>query len=179
MLGFQGDSFLLAFHEAIDAFSFALDLQEALNHAPWPRNILRTLWCCEDRSGRRGLRVKISIIEGVVESRRNAVTARTEYSGPTMDTVRSLEKYTLGGQILTTFETWRAVIHLSGSHLGSPQVAHLGSFALDQKRGQLTTKRILELAPRPLPILGKAPPEYPRATKRATSKRESSLNRNQ
>lgn len=145
----EGDAFFLAFHKGVEACGFALDLQRALNEAPWRKDILCTPWTCEDRSGRKGLRVKVAIHQGAVESRRNYVTGRTEYFGSTMDIAKGLEKLAIGGQTLLTSETWSGIFHLADTHLNSPRVTDIGNHVVGEVKGKRDTvsKRILELAP--------------------------------
>jgi class 3 adenylate cyclase len=146
----QGDAFFLAFQETVDAYAFALNFQKALHEADWSRDILSLPWSCQDASGRRGLRVKVAVHHGPVQTRKNAVTARTEYSGPTMDIARSLENMTQGGQILTTAETWSSVFHLSETHLDSPVVTDRGSQTIGKNskgKNDGLSKRLLDLTP--------------------------------
>lgn len=71
----EGDSFQLCFHEASDAVAFALTLQEKLNDATWSDEILVLT---QNDDERRGLRARVAISMGQVESMPNAVTQRTQ-----------------------------------------------------------------------------------------------------
>ena len=66
----EGDAFMGAFHDPIDAIGWALHVQLALLEAPWPSELLQQpqakLETCKD--GKllfRGLRVKMAINTGV------------------------------------------------------------------------------------------------------------------
>lgn len=115
----EGDAFFLAFSEPCDALAFALDLQVALNKANWSEEILSNQWGCDDGE-RRGLKVRVSIHMGPVETMKNPVTGRTEYDGEGMAVAQAVEKMTRGGQILCTMDTWSAAFHLADAKLGSP-----------------------------------------------------------
>ena len=66
----EGDAFMVAFHDPIDAIGWALHVQLALLEAPWPSELLQQppakLETCKD--GKllfRGLRVRMAINTGV------------------------------------------------------------------------------------------------------------------
>jgi class 3 adenylate cyclase len=165
----EGDSFLLAFHDAVDAFGFSLTLQEELNTAPWSSDILALPAAAavavegnhphhHDHPPHyyfRGLRVRIGVHMGPVTVGQNSVTARTEYSGLALDLTRAVEGMAHGGQILTTLETWNVASILAESKLNGHQVMDLGMHVVQQGRSPsdgVTSKRILQLVPTTLAV---------------------------
>lgn len=152
----EGDAFFLAFSEPSDALAFAIKLQVALNEAPWSKEILATRWAGDDGE-RRGLRVRVSIHRGPVETMKNPVTRRTDYFGEGMGVTEELEKFTRGGQILTTADTWNAAFHLADAKLGSPQVSEFHKPLVLSEKGMDDSssarshqKRVIEITPRSL-----------------------------
>jgi class 3 adenylate cyclase len=116
----EGDAFHIAFHDAVDATSFALEVQKELQHAQWDDEILALPDAADDGKGFRGVRVRIAIHCGDVKSQVNKVSGRREYSGQTYHITKSLEHMSHGGQVLATHDVWNAVSYLSDSKLGSP-----------------------------------------------------------
>lgn len=156
----EGDAFFLAFSEPCDALAFALDLQTALHEAPWSEEILATEWARDDGQ-RRGLRVRVSVHLGPVETLKNPVTGRTEYDGEGMDVAQEVEKMTRGGQILTSIDTWNAAFHLADVKLGSPTISeYKDSLVLTDEDADDTLnskyyKRVVELTPASMKKLSK------------------------
>jgi hypothetical protein len=79
----EGDAFHIAFHDAVDATSFALEVQQELQNAQWDDEILALLDAADDGKAFRGLRVRIAIHCGDVKSQDNKVSGRREYCGQT------------------------------------------------------------------------------------------------
>ena len=66
----EGDAFIVAFHDPIDAIGWALHVQLALLEAPWPPELLqhdkgRVETCPEGKLLFRGLRVRVAINTGI------------------------------------------------------------------------------------------------------------------
>ena len=66
----EGDAFIVAFHEPLDAIGWALHVQLALLEAPWPQELLshpvaRLDTCPEGKLLFRGLRVRMAINTGI------------------------------------------------------------------------------------------------------------------
>lgn len=66
----EGDAFIVAFHDPIDAIGWALHVQLALLEAPWPPELLqhqnaRVATCPEGKLLFRGLRVRVAINTGI------------------------------------------------------------------------------------------------------------------
>lgn len=169
----EGDAFFLAFSEPCDAVAFALDLQMSLYEAQWSNEILRTKWACDDAE-RRGLRVRVSVHMGQVETRKNPVTGRTEYHGDGMDVAQEVEKMTKGGQILTTFDTWSAVFPVADVKLGSPSVSQLDrplvltETEMDGSTHSQFYKRVVELTPSSMKKLKRADKKAKRHIRRGS-----------
>lgn len=169
----EGDAFFLAFSEPCDAVAFALDLQTSLYEAQWSNEILRTKWASYDGE-RRGLRVRVSIHMGQVETLENPVTGRTEYHGVGMDVAQEVEKMAKGGQILTTFDTWNAVFPVADVKLGSPRVSQLELplvLTEAEMAGSSSSqfyKRIVELTPASMKKLTRAEEQAKEHTRRGS-----------
>jgi class 3 adenylate cyclase len=149
----EGDAFHIAFHDAVDATSFALEVQKELQHAQWDDEILALPDAADDGKGFRGVRVRIAIHCGDVKSQVNKVSGRREYSGQTYHITKSLEHMSHGGQVLATHDVWNAVSYLSDSKLGSPQVIDLGTHVLWTSKSQregVIAKGVVELVPKEL-----------------------------
>lgn len=146
----EGDAFTLAFHDPVDAFGFALKAQKALFDAQWPVALLKQPNAMEEAGAFRGLRVRMAIHHGCVESSECEDTDRIKYTGETMNLAKSLITMAQGGQILSSAETWEVAYYFMGSVLGYPQVLDLGSHVV--RKGKtfkdgLITKRIIQLVP--------------------------------
>ena len=66
----EGDAFIVAFHDPIDAIGWALHVQLALLEAPWPPELLqhhkaRVETCPDGKLLFRGLRVRVAINTGI------------------------------------------------------------------------------------------------------------------
>ena len=66
----EGDAFIVAFHDPIDAIGWALHVQLALLEAPWPSEMLqhekaRVETCPDGKLLFRGLRVRVAINTGI------------------------------------------------------------------------------------------------------------------
>ena len=150
------DGYYLAFHDAVDAFGFALDLQQQLFDAEWSQDLLKLPRVCDNESGFRGLRIKMSVYMGDVTATENPETGKVEYQSPKCNTVgiaQNLFNIAYGGQILTTFDTWNVASFMAESKLEYPQVVDLGSHVI--RKGKHTnegviSQRIVQLVPESL-----------------------------
>jgi class 3 adenylate cyclase len=151
----DGDGFFVAFHDAVDAFSFALNLQQNLYNADWSEEILSCPEAHDDGNAFRGLRVKVAVHMGDVSTEQNSTTSRMEYTGDTVGITKSILSMAYGGQILTTFDTWNVASFLAESKLDSPQVVDLGVHVVRKGRCSnqgVISERILQLVPAPLAV---------------------------
>jgi len=139
----KGDAFHIAFHDAVDAVGFALDVQEELYNAPWRPEILLLPDACDDVQGYRGLRVRMAIHYGKVHTHDNPVSGRREYIGETCSIAKSLEHMSHGGQVLVTTDSWNLVSFVAETKLKSPQVVDLGMHVL--LRGNKQTEGVVAM----------------------------------
>jgi class 3 adenylate cyclase len=145
----EGDAFHVAFHDSLDAISFALKTQAELHNAPWSNDIL-SLPDAAEKDGFRGLRVRMAIHYGPAHQHTNEVSRRQEYHGETVYIAKSIEAMTQGGQILVTHDAWCGASYLADTKLGSPQVIDLGEHVLltgKTKKDGFIAKQILQLLP--------------------------------
>lgn len=148
----EGNSFYLAFADVVDAVNFCLQAQEGLQAAQWAEDILALSEACEDPSGSmRGLRVRMVVHCGEVESTKNQQSGQVEYTGDTVHVAKNLERMCHGGQILVTSDVWSIVSHLVENSLESVQVMDLGSHVIPTHSAHvhdgITTKTVLQLVP--------------------------------
>ena len=149
----QGDSFILAFHDPVDAVSFALAAQKELYQASWPQALLELPNTAIDLTkALRGLRVRMGIHQGPVSTSEHQVTGRIRYTGEVVRLTKSIEGMCHGGQILITIDAWRMSSSMIES-LGSPQVLDLGEHVLLTGaciHDGIIAKRVLQLVPKEL-----------------------------
>lgn len=117
----EGDSFTVAFHDALDAVAWALHVQEAMLEADWPEELLdqekaglvysqKKDSSIPDQLLFRGLRVRIAINTGIPAAvQRHHVTDTLEYHGQVMDLAAAIGELPAGGQILLGPQTFHSV----------------------------------------------------------------------
>jgi len=146
----EGDAFLLAFHDSVDAIEFSLRVQSELYRAPWPLALLELSEAADDpQNALRGLRVRMGIHHGPVTTSEHEVTGRIRYTGKTVRLTKSAEAMCHGGQIVLTVDAWRVASSLIES-LGTPQVLDLGEHVLMTgacMNDGIISKRLLQLVP--------------------------------
>lgn len=147
----EGDAFHMAFHDCYDAVRFALGVQVNLFEADWSDAILSLPDACVDEKNCfRGLRVRMAIHYGDVQSRNNEVSGHREYTGPTVNIAKSLEHMSHGGQILVTSEVWSVMSNFPASDMGSPQAIDLGTHVLlhgKKKNEGVVAKGVVQVLP--------------------------------
>jgi len=154
----EGDAFNLAFQHPVDALAFALQCQQKLYQADWPKGILDHPDGKDEPNLKfRGFRVRFGIHHGPTTSRIHENTGRTVYVGEGVKIAKSIEGMCHGGQILTSMETWKAVSGMAERYLGRPQVLDCGEHLLFESKvpnpdndGYTTTRysrRIMQLVP--------------------------------
>ena len=161
-IDFSKSSFNLAFQNPIDALAFALEAQVKLyNSASWPDGIANHKDAkCEPALKFHGLRVRIGMSHGPVETRPLTSNGRPQYYGETVETAKVIGNLCHGGQILTTFEMWNMVseIVIRNRCLGSPQCVDCGEHFLfetnllnerlsDKNTSKKVCKRLIQLLP--------------------------------
>mmetsp|Transcript_379 Transcript_379/g.584 ORF Transcript_379/g.584 Transcript_379/m.584 type:complete len:799 (-) Transcript_379:139-2535(-) len=154
----EGDAFNLAFQHPVDALAFALQCQQKLYQADWPKGILDHPDGKEEPNLKfRGFRVRFGIHHGPTTSRIHENTGRTVYVGEGVKIAKAIEGMCHGGQILASLETWKAVSGMAERYLGRPQVLDCGEHLLFESKvpnpdndGYTTTRysrRIMQLVP--------------------------------
>lgn len=154
----EGDAFNLAFQHPVDALAFALQCQQKLYQADWPKGILDHPDGKDEPNLKfRGFRVRFGIHHGPTTSRIHENTGRTVYVGEGVKIAKSIEGMCHGGQILASMETWKAVSGMAERYLGRPQVLDCGEHLLFESKvpnpdndGYTTTRysrRIMQLVP--------------------------------
>ena len=111
-------------------------------------------WARQDASGRRGLRVRMSIHEGPVKTMQDGCSERVAYTGEAVRVVKSLERLAVGGQIIASAET----LDSAGDLLAN--VAFYGSHTVAAKKyGKLEPilLDVAEIAPISLRLIGPPP----------------------
>ena len=149
----DGDGFGIAFHDPIDATAFSLQLQEKLYSAPWDPSIVELTGGEDPQRLFRGLRVRIALHAGSVDSHKNETTGRMEYRGSTVHIAKSIESMAHGGQILASADVWNVVSYVAVSSLAGPQVVDLGHHVLLMGKSQsegVIAKGVFQLVPKSL-----------------------------
>ena len=154
----EGDAFNVAFQHPVDALAFALQCQQKLFKADWPKGILDHPDGKDEPNLKfRGFRVRFGIHHGPTTSWIHETTGRTVYSGDAVKIAKAIEGMCHGGQILTSMETWQAVSGMAERYLGRPQILDCGEHLLFESKvpnpdnnGYTTTRyarRIMQLVP--------------------------------
>ena len=117
-----GDSFMIAFSYAPAAIAWCLDAQAALLAADWPASLLPHPEAAEilDTEGRllfRGLRVRMGVHVGPVDTQVDPATGRMHYYGPTVNRAARIEQAAHGGQVLASREAWSMAQGLAGTEM--------------------------------------------------------------
>ncbi|PNW77776.1 hypothetical protein CHLRE_10g451250v5 [Chlamydomonas reinhardtii] len=125
----EGDAFLVAFHEPVDAVRWALLLQSALLKLDWPPLLLEHSLCRprplvpvaglgKDGAGRdapllvlfKGLAVRMGIATGVPSAvREHPVTRRMQYTGAVLRLATGIAELGCGGQVLLEPMTFKGI----------------------------------------------------------------------
>lgn len=127
----EGDAFHIAFHDAVDAVAFCLDVQTELTKCDWPKAILASQHASSSTDGAwRGLRVRMGVHTGCPDSvRKHDMTGRVCYAGLSVAMAEAIQAVCHGGQILVSAETLSQMDSML-TQLGSPQVIDLGKHIL-------------------------------------------------
>lgn len=100
----EGDAFMVAFGDPLQALRFCVDVQRGLYEQPWAEELLAMPDGCE-APGFRGLRVRMGLHTGEPEPR-SAGADRVDYYGPPVNRAARVSGAGHGGQILASAETW-------------------------------------------------------------------------
>lgn len=145
----EGDAFQVAFHDALDAAHFCLDVQADLVNCQWPEETLQHPDAQESSDGAwRGLRVRMGMHSGrPLSATRHEITGRTRYAGRSVAIAKAVEEVCHGGQILMTSDSFSQINGLL-TELQSPQVMDLGEHRLQvHGKDSDVDVRILQLVP--------------------------------
>jgi len=139
----EGDSFMIAFADSVQAVAFCFDVQEDLFRHPWSPELLATPQARSD-PGFRGLRVRMGAHVGTPEAR--VTGSGADYYGPMVNRAARIAGAGHGGQILLSSEVADAVRgHLKERAKFEP----MGQFTL---RGLSGTQGIVQALPTDLAI---------------------------
>ena len=114
----EGDAFMIAFHQPIDAVRFATKTQLLLLKQKWPAQIMSHPFCATERDAAgnvifRGLRVRMGIHTGYPSCRKDDNTGIMDYFGSMVNRAARVEHAASGGQILAsarTYESCRVIL---------------------------------------------------------------------
>lgn len=110
----EGDAFMIAFSQPVQAAKFCINVQQLLERAPWPQRVTGdTTYQSLSHCGTfiRGLRVRMGIHTGPVSSHRDPTTGRMDYFGASVNRAARVSDAAHGGQILLSRATWGLVKH--------------------------------------------------------------------
>merc|ERR1712065_78621 len=101
----EGDAFMIAFHQPIDAVRFATKTQLLLLKQKWPAQIMSHPFCATERDAAgnvifRGLRVRMGIHTGYPSCWKDDNTGIMDYFGSMVNRAARVEHAASGGQIL-------------------------------------------------------------------------------
>lgn len=110
----EGDAFMIAFADPLDAFRWCVDVQRTLVSLPWPPELATLPDAAEERDASgvvffRGLRVRMGIHVGDPEAIPDPKSGRMDYFGPPVNRAARVSGAAHGGQILVSGDAWRAL----------------------------------------------------------------------
>lgn len=155
----QGDSFVLAFQNPIDAANFCIDIQGQLMEVKWDDALLRmhkSTSLVRDDSDRivfNGLRVRMGIHTGVPDfCERDATSKRMDYFGPAMNLAARVSGCGAGGQVVVSSQAMKEIRECS-EVMDKIEIKELGKFSLKgvEQQQELTQISPLALAHRTFP----------------------------
>ncbi|KJE92954.1 hypothetical protein CAOG_03826 [Capsaspora owczarzaki ATCC 30864] len=130
----EGDAFMVAFQDPVDAAAWCMAAQLELMDAEWPQVTLSFAGCGEQRTANgqlvyRGLRVRMGIHTGDVGFELDDITDRMDYYGPNVRRANRVSSLASGGQIVVSGAAWAqlqpklrtetlAPFHAAGKPLG-------------------------------------------------------------
>jgi class 3 adenylate cyclase len=173
----EGDAFMVTFFNLLDAIRWCLAVQLGLLEIVWPEDLLkqpaaaRVLSKTDNKTPIfNGIRIRMGIHTGQPSCRRNPITGRMDYFGPTVNRSARVSDSAHGGQIVCTQEVYDvlAAAQKSGEFKKNIVVEELGSFPYKGiselvKVYQLSSKELVER--NPFPALRVEEPEEPKEDK--------------
>jgi class 3 adenylate cyclase len=103
----EGDAFMVAFFNAIDAIRWCTAVQKALLNATWPEALLACPAAKEESSADgtilfNGIRIRMGIHTGEPNTRPNPLTGRMDYFGTDVNRSARVSDSAHGGQVVCT-----------------------------------------------------------------------------
>ena len=140
----EGDAFMVAFQDALEAVEFSLDVQLKLQDADWPTALLSTptikeLSGISEDGHFRGLRIRIGIHSGKPSHQIDPTTGRTDYFGPMVNRSARVSGIGHGGQVILSGATWQLV----QDRLGDSVVTDLGEHSLKGLERRETIRQVM------------------------------------
>lgn len=144
----EGDAFMVAFGDSLQAVRWCLTAQERLVAAPWPQELLAMSDAAAVEDSQRsiifrGLRVRMGVHTGVPECKPDPGTGRMDYFGPMVNRAARVGGAAHGGQILVSGWVWEQISSRLAT-LGDPATADLGHHRL---KGLDTSERLVMVTP--------------------------------
>jgi len=149
----EGDAFMIAFSDPIDACMWCLDIQEALTLSEWPRLLLTNPSAAEEREdvSRRviycGLRVRMGIHVGTPLCSNDPNTGRMDYFGPDVNRSARVAGAAHGGQIIVSGGIFKLVENHLQDRLDDPIITPLGAHKM---KGLRESTVLYQMLPRKL-----------------------------
>jgi class 3 adenylate cyclase len=117
----QGDSFMVAFSDAVAAVRWCVEVQVALDRHPWPLAL-----ASPSARGRAKVLVRMGVHLGEPECKPHPISGAMDYFGPMVNCTARISGAAHGGQILASAEIVRRV----GPQLRGASTRALGMFRL-------------------------------------------------
>ena len=103
-----GDSFMIAFERLVDSIQCGLSMQEDLTKLAWPCD-LREVPCSRyEEATWSGLRIRIGVHYGAIDSEQNQITGRHDYFGDTVNRAARIVSVSMEGSVGVTETTLAA-----------------------------------------------------------------------
>eukprot|EP00163_Fabomonas_tropica_P001243 TRINITY_DN1094_c0_g2_i1.p1 TRINITY_DN1094_c0_g2~~TRINITY_DN1094_c0_g2_i1.p1 ORF type:complete len:2257 (+),score=384.66 TRINITY_DN1094_c0_g2_i1:614-7384(+) len=149
----EGDAFMIAFSDPIDALQWCLDIQVSLTLCDWPPELLENPSACVERDevSQRvlyaGLRVRIGAHVGNPLCTKDPNTGRMDYFGPDVNRAARVSGAAHGGQVVVSKDIFDLVQDDLEGRLDNPIVTDLGSHKM---KGLRVETELIQLVPQHL-----------------------------
>jgi class 3 adenylate cyclase len=130
----EGDAFMVAFTDPVEAVKWCMDVQQALLDADWPSELLDSpdAGLEHDDEGNviwRGLRVRMGAHSGYPICAPDPKTGRMDYFGPMVNRAARVGGFGAGGQIIISRRLWKRA-EPDRERIGEFQMRDLGKHIL-------------------------------------------------